>query len=191
MSKFEVNTARGTHGDQYRSDKFKIGKHCYGSIIVNGHHLLDEMIIGSFCSIGPGVQTIVKGWNHNAEWFTTYPFAAFADKWPNANKIKALPKTQRAIKIGSDVWIGRNALIFSDITIGDGAIIGAYSVVSKDIPPYSIAAGNSMRIIKKRFSDEDIEYLLKLKWWDWPDSKINEYLDIINSNDIDKLKNIQ
>lgn len=191
MSKFIVDCTKGNHGDQYDPKKFKIGKHSYGRFVINGHHLLDEFTMGSFCSIGPGIETVVKGWHHNLEWATTYPFAAFPNKWKNIKKIENIEKTKRYINIGNDVWIGRDAMIVGDVTIGDGAIIGANAVVSKDIPPYSVAVGNSIKIIKKRFSDEDIDFLLELKWWDWPDETIDKYLHIINSKDIEKLKQIK
>jgi virginiamycin A acetyltransferase len=191
MSVLVIDAAVGSRGDQYNPNKFKIGKHCYGKIVVNGHHLLDEFIMGNFCSIGPKVETVVKGWHHNLEWATTYPFAAFPEKWKNVKKIEHIGKTKRYINIGSDVWIGRNAMIIGDVTIGDGAIIGANAVVSKDIPPYSVAVGNSIKVIKKRFSDKDIDFLLELKWWNWPDETIDKYLHIINSKDIEELKKLK
>ena len=186
MPVLSLNTSKPTS-----TAKFKVGKHNYGSIAIDGHHLLDTLEIGSFCAIGPRVELVVEGWSHNVDWISTYPFEAFSNKWSNAKKIQPYLRTKRSLKIGNDVWIGRNVSIMSDVTIGDGAVIGANTMVTKDIPPYSIAVGNSMRILKKRFSDEDIQFLLELKWWDWPDSKINEHLEIINSGNIEALKKVK
>jgi acetyltransferase-like isoleucine patch superfamily enzyme len=184
MSRVLVNMSNGSYG------KYNIGKHSYGSIEIDGDYLLDEFTVGNFCSIGPNVSLNVKGWSHNPEWITTYPFEAFPNKWSNVKNIKKYPRTKRTLKIGNDVWIGRDTLILSGVEIGDGAVIGANCVVSKDVPPYTIAVGNSIRFVKTRFSDEDIEFLLNLKWWDWSDDKINEHLTIINSGCISDLKKI-
>ena len=93
-------------------------------------------------------------------------------------------------KIGNDVWIGQNVTVMPGVHIGDGAIIAANSVVVKDVPPYRIAGGNPCKIIKKRFDDELIEYLLAVKWWDWPACKIFNNLDILCSGDLTKIKGI-
>ena len=184
MSNVKINMTNGSHG------KYNIGKHSYGNIEIYGDHLLDELSVGSFCSIGGNVSLIVKGWSHNHDWFTTYPFEAFPNKWSNAKNIKKYPRVKRTVKIGNDVWIGKDAVLLSGVEIGDGAVIGANCVVSKDVPPYTVAVGNSIRFIKTRFSDEDIDFLLNLKWWEWSDSKINEHLLVINSGDISELKKI-
>jgi len=174
---------------QYSKDnpKFNVGKHTYGKIAINGIHLLDKINIGAFCSIGPGVETIVEGWHHNTDWCTTFPFTSFKGKWKNHTKIKHVPKSKRIINIGNDVWIGRDVLIFSDVTIGDGAVIGSRCIVTKDVPPYSVAVGNSMRVVKQRFSDDDIARLLEMKWWNWSDDHINQVLHLINSSNINEL----
>jgi virginiamycin A acetyltransferase len=185
MGNFLLNTNKGSHS------KYKIGKHTYGSINIYGEHLLDEMIIGSFCSIGSDVSALIKGWSHNVDWFTTYPFEAFPNKWSNASNIIKYPRFKTSIKIGNDVWIGQGVTIFSGVEIGDGAVIGTNAVVSKNVPPYTVAVGNSIRFIKTRFSEEDINFLLNLKWWDWSDEKINEHLTIINSGDISQLKTLK
>ena len=93
--------------------------------------------------------------------------------------------------MGNDVWIGQNVTVLPGVHIGDGAIIGANSVVAKDIPAYHIAAGNPCKIIRKRFDDELIDYLLKLKWWDWSAEKIFRNLEVLCSGDLSKIKNIK
>ncbi|MDO8503808.1 MAG: hypothetical protein Q7S60_03895 [bacterium] len=91
------------------------------------------------------------------------------------------------VVIGNDVWIGSNAILFREVTIGDGVVIGAFSKITKDIPPYSVVVGDS-RIIKKRFPDEDIEFLLKLKWWDFEDQEVADIAHILCSPDINLLR---
>ena len=88
------------------------------------------------------------------------------------------------MRIGNDVWIGANAFIGSGVTIHDGAVIGAHAVVVKDVPPYAVCVGNPGRVVKYRFEPEIITALLKLRWWDWPDEKIDRFLPLILSPDI-------
>ncbi len=175
---------------QQNTGKYKVGKHSYGNIFIEGDHLLNNITVGSFCAIGSKVEAMVAGWSHNTDWITTYPFEAFTNKWSNASRIKPYPRTPRTITIGNDVWIGQGVLILSGVTIGDGACIGANTVVSKDIPPYTIAVGAPMKFLRKRFSNEDVSFLMNLKWWNWPDEKINRYLPIISSGDIEQFKSI-
>ena len=94
------------------------------------------------------------------------------------------------IVIGNDVWIGYEAMILSGVTIGDGAIIGTRAVVTKDVPPYTIVGGVPARMIRKRFSDEDVKTLQEMKWWDWPVEKISSAIPFIQAGDIDSLKRL-
>jgi acetyltransferase-like isoleucine patch superfamily enzyme len=167
-----------------------MGEHTYGdrkiSTISYGNNK-GKLKIGKFCSIGPNVVVMLDG-NHRTDWVTTYPFPSFSAKWKNAKTIKDPPqKSKGDIIIKNDVWIGRDVWILSGVTIHDGAVIGAKSVVAKDIPPYSIAVGNPAQIVKKRFPDNVINHLLKLKWWDLPDNKINKLIPILCSTDIYKI----
>lgn len=147
--------------------------------------------IGKFCSIAEGV-TVFLGANHRVDWFSTYPFGHIKESlFPKVKKGSGHPATKGDVTIGNDVWIATNAVIMSGVRIGDGAVVGAYSVVTKDVPPYTIVAGNPAKQIRKRFSDEVINKLLELQWWDKPESEINEISDILCSNDIEKLNNLQ
>ena len=92
--------------------------------------------------------------------------------------------------VGNDVWIGQNVTVLPGVHIGDGAIIGANSVVARDIPPYCIAAGNPCRVIKKRFDDELIDYLLDIKWWDWSIEKIEANFKALSSGDLTLIRRI-
>ena len=141
---------------------------------------------GKFVSIAEKVTIFLgNGFGHDANFVTTYPFGQihqdiFTDV-KNDSK-----NTNGSIIIGNDVWIGRGSTIMSGITIGDGAIIAANSHVVKSVEPYSVVGGNPAKHIRYRFSPSQIEKLLKLKWWDWPDIKINKYMNLILSYDIDK-----
>lgn len=136
----------------------------------------DKLIIGKFCQIASGVTFIMNGANHLQDSISTYPFAIFGADWKNAMEGKSYP-TKGDTRIGNDVWIGFDVTIMPGVTIGDGAIIGSKSVVTKDVPPYTIVGGNPAKEIRKRFTEAQIEELLQLKWWDWPLEKITEQLD--------------
>jgi acetyltransferase-like isoleucine patch superfamily enzyme len=174
------------HFKHRRFKSFVIGDYTYGFPNVIWRKEKAALKIGKFTSIADNV-TIFLGGNHRTDWVTTYPFSAKVNNlqimWPGAKNIDGHPATKGDVIIGNDVWIGYNAMILSGITIGDGAVIGANSVVSKNIPPYSIAIGNPVKIIKKRFDEETIEHLLKIKWWDWPKDKINSNLHSLLSTD--------
>lgn len=171
----------------------EVGSNTYGHDtikIIGGYETGQKLIIGKFCSIAEGV-VVFLGANHRVDWFTTFPFGHTRESvFPKVKRDHGHPATNGDVTIGNDVWIATNAVIMSGVKIGDGAVIGAYSMVTKDIPPYTIAAGNPAKQIRKRFSDEIINKLLELKWWDMDESRINEISDILCSNDIEKLNNI-
>ncbi|MBD2035556.1 CatB-related O-acetyltransferase [Leptolyngbya sp. FACHB-321] len=128
--------------------------------------------IGSFCSIAAGVQILIGG-EHRVDWITTYPFNVL---WKAGEQITGHPMTKGDVDIGNDVWIAQEAVILSGVKIGDGAVIGARAVVAKDVPPYSIVVGNPARVIRHRFDKEIIQKLLEIKWWNWDDAQIEEFL---------------
>lgn len=144
-----------------------------------------DVKVGSFCSIADNV-TIFIGGNHRTDWVTTYPFGHIhKDVFPHHGK--GHPATKGDVVIGNDVWIGSGSTILSGVTIGDGAVIAANSVVVKDIPPYAIAAGNPAITLKYRFTQSQIERLLENAWWNLPDSRINDLIPLLCSNDIEAL----
>lgn len=158
------------------------------------HHyefLGDKLIIGKFCQIASGIKIIMNGANHRMNSVTTYPFNIMGNGWEKVTpKLEDLPFKGNTI-IGNDVWIGQNVTILPGVRIGDGAIIGANSVVTKDIPAYHIAGGNPCKIIRKRFNEELINYLEEIKWWDWEEEKIFNNLEILCSSDLEKMKTIK
>lgn len=147
----------------------------------------DKLIIGKFCMIASDVQFIMNGANHLTHAISSYPFAIFGQGWQHAMEGKHYPSKGDTL-IGNDVWLGYKAAILPGITIGDGAIIGAYAVVTKDVAPYSIVGGNPAQEIRKRFSQEDIERLLHIRWWDWPIEKISRNVQLLTGNEIEKLE---
>ena len=163
-----------------------VGKYTYGHpTIIKGSNA-GNLIIGKYCSIADQV-TILLGRNHRKDWITTYPFPAFGADWPEAMDIPECENSKGDVIIGNDVWIGLGATILSGVKIGDGAVIGARAVVSKDVAPYAIVVGNTAREIGKRFDEKTIEKLLKLKWWDWSEERIRADIRILCSPNTDKL----
>lgn len=161
--------------------KYKIGDFTYGDPIIDDFG--ESLTIGKYCSIARGVNIILGG-EHNTKWATTYPFNTIFE---SKKHIKGHPVSKGPIIIGNDVWIGTEALILSGVKIGDGAVIAARSLVTKNVPPYSIVAGNPAKIIKYRFNEETIEKLLQLKWWNWPNEKVIENAEQLMSSKIDIL----
>ncbi|GAB1345117.1 CatB-related O-acetyltransferase [Cloacibacterium normanense] len=147
----------------------------------------DQLIIGKFCMIASDVKFIMNGANHLSNAISTYPFAVFGNGWESAMEGKTYPNKGN-IEIGNDVWIGYNATIMAGVKIGDGAIIATNSTVVSDVEPYTIVGGNPAREIKKRFSPEIVERLLKLQWWNWDIEKITKNVQNLTDLDIDKLE---
>jgi virginiamycin A acetyltransferase len=150
----------------------------------------DKLIIGKFCALARNIKFIMNGANHQISGFSTYPFYIFGNGWekvtPRDNELPFKGDTL----IGNDVWIGYESIMMPGVTIGDGAIIAAKSVVVNDVPPYSIVGGNPAKIIKQRFTAETIKTLLEIAWWNWDINKISANLEYITSADIDALLTI-
>ena len=151
----------------------------------------DKLVIGKFCAIGRGVEFVMNGANHRMCSVTTYPFNIMGGGWEKCTpRLDDLPLKGDTV-VGNDVWFGQNVTVMPGVHIGDGAIIAANSVVVSDIPPYCVAGGNPCRIIRKRFDDELIAYLLELKWWDWPPEKIMRNLEKLCSGDLHEIREIR
>ena len=147
----------------------------------------DKLIIGKFCQLATGVRFITNGGNHPMDGVSTYPFKVFGHSWDDA-PLNVVSKGDTVI--GNDVWIGNSVTIMQGITIGHGAIIGTNALVTKNVAPYTLVGGNPAQVIRKRFDDETIEFLLKLAWWDWPMDKIALHLNAIAMGDLDALRQI-
>jgi hypothetical protein len=123
------------------------------------------------------------GGNHRTDYVTSYPFASFLD-WPEVPGVSIVPETRGNVIIGNDVWICSHATIMSGVTIGDGAVIGAHAVVSKNVPPYAVVVGNPGKVLMKRFTEDVIQELLEIRWWDWPKEQVKLLLPLLLSKDI-------
>lgn len=146
----------------------------------------DKLIIGKFCMIASGVNFIMNGANHLSNAISAYPFAIFGEDWKDAMQGKSYPSKGDTI-IGNDVWIGHNATIMPGITIGDGSIIATNTTVTKNVAPYSVVGGNPSQLIRKRFTEDQINSLLKIKWWDWEIDRITKNVQYLTSNDFESL----
>ena len=151
----------------------------------------DKLKIGKFCSIACGTKFLFNSANHTMRSLSTYPFPIFYDEWAHGIWADKAWDNKGDIVLGNDVWTGFESVILAGVTIGNGAIIGARAVVTKDVPPYTIVGGVPARPIRKRFSDEEIAALLKLRWWDLPPAKILERIKFIQSGNLAALKNME
>ena len=147
----------------------------------------DKLVIGKFCQIAAGVEFVMNGANHQMNAVSTFPFYTL-EGWEMSPPCVADMQLRGDTVIGNDVWIGQNAVILPGVHIGDGAIIGANSVVGRNIEPYTVVAGNPARQIRKRFDDDFIELLEKFKWWDKSIEEINSLIPVLTCGDIDSVK---
>lgn len=148
----------------------------------------EKLIIGKFCSIACGTKFLFNCANHTLKSLSTYTFPLFYEEWElEKSNITTAWDNKGDIVIGNDVWIGYEAVIMTGVHIGDGAIIAARAVVTKDVPPYTIVGGAPAKEIRKRFDTEVIQQLLNLKWWDWSTDKIRQCLPYIAEGKLDEL----
>ena len=140
----------------------------------------ERLIIGRFCMIASGARFLLSSANHPILGSTAFPFFIFGGDWLERTA-DLLPRiaSRGDTVIGNDVWIGRDAMIMPGVTVGDGAIIAAGAVVVSDVPPYATVGGNPARLIGRRYSDDDIERLLRIAWWNWPIELITEHIRTI------------
>ena len=164
------------------------GKYTYGKPAVHWENKDAKLIVGNFCSIAQGVSVYLGG-NHRKDWITTYPFGHINQNIFNNFHGVGHPSTKGDVIIGNDVWIGDNVRIMSGVTIGDGAIIANNSHVVKNVEPYGLIGGNPAKLISYRFTQEQIEKLLVIKWWYWDDAKINKFTPLLCNDNIDEFIN--
>lgn len=183
--------------EQVTNPNIKVGRYSYYSGYYHGHSFddcarylfpdrtdVDQLIIGSFCSIGSGAAFIMAGnQGHRYDWVSSFPFFFMPE-------IPAFEGSHNAFQpagdtvVGHDVWIGSEAMIMPGIQIGHGAVIGSRALVTKNVEPYTIVGGNPAKPIRKRFSDEQIEMLLEMNWWDWPLDQLKAAMPLMCSADI-------
>lgn len=188
LNKLSKRWAYIKYGDRtyyhFNDELINIGnKYTYGIPELCRYDYKTKLHIGKYCSIAKGVK-IMLGGNHHSDWISTFPFFREVDIFPECGGWSERFKGD--VIIGNDVWLGRDVLVLSGVKIGDGACIGAGAIVSKDIPPYSIAVGNPIKIIKYRFNESQIKALLEIQWWNWSEEKINKKLKLICSTNVDE-----
>ena len=147
----------------------------------------DKLIIGKFCQIAAGVEFVMNDANHQMNALTTFPFYTLEGWEMNTPDPSEMPFKGDTV-IGNDVWIGQNAVILPGVHIGDGAIVGANSVVGSDIDPYTIVVGNPAKVLRKRFDDELIDLILRFKWWVRSIEEINALIPILTCSDLDTVR---
>lgn len=147
----------------------------------------DRLIIGKFCQLGQGIEFVMNSANHQMNAVSTFPFFIFPDWEQKPPTPDNFPYKGDTI-VGNDVWIGQNVTILPGIHIGDGAIIGLNSTVTRHVPPYTIVGGNPAREIRKRFDDELIQLLLEYRWWDLPVKEIKKIAPQLSNPDLDAVK---
>jgi chloramphenicol O-acetyltransferase type B len=184
---------------QVTHPNIRVGRFSYYSGYYHGHSFddcarfllpdegADKLIIGSFCSIGSGAAFIMAGnQGHRNDWISTFPFFWMPEVAAFEGALNGYRPAGDTV-IGNDVWIGSEAIVMPGITIGDGAVIGTRSVVTRDVAPYTIVGGNPAKAIRQRFDADTVEFLLELRWWDWPDGRLREAMPILCSGDIKRL----
>lgn len=148
----------------------------------------DKLVIGKYCAIARGAKFIMNGANHAMSGLSTYPFYIFGNGWESAAPGAGDLPWKGDTTIGNDVWIGYESLVMPGVSIGDGAIVAARSVVTGDVPPYSIVGGNPAAVIRRRFPDDVIARLLQVAWWSWPADKVTRHLQAITGGDVAALE---
>jgi acetyltransferase-like isoleucine patch superfamily enzyme len=160
-----------------------IGAHSYGAFTVHaGPGDRVRLRIGAYTSIAEGVEFALGG-NHRADWVSSYPFRVRFGL-PGAYE-DGHPRPEQDIVVGSDVWLGHDALVLPGAVIGDGAVIGARAVVAKEVRPYAIVVGSPAREVRRRFDDEQVRALLRIRWWEWPENVVLDRVAQLSSGDVD------
>lgn len=159
------------------------------NVLFNSPEFGDRLIIGKFCAIASGVQFIMGSANHRLNSVTTYPFAVMGGAWTENTPphLQQLPFKGDTV-VGNDVWIGRNSVVMPGVHIGDGAVIAAQSVVTRDVAPYTMVGGNPARFLKNRFDEELTDLLLRLQWWDLEGEALVELLPLLCDPDLEKVR---
>jgi len=135
----------------------------------------ERLIIGRFCAIASGVRFVMPGANHADRGPSTFPFGVFGPPWDATMDIVMSAPSRGDTVVGHDVWLGYSALVLPGVTIGHGAVVAAASVVARDVPPYAVVVGNPSRVVRSRFSADDVERMLRAAWWDWPVELVTEH----------------
>ena len=158
------------------------------NVLHHWEHMGDRLVIGAFCAIATGARIVMNGANHDMLGLTTYPFDVFPGWGAALDLSRFAAQSKGDTVIGPDVWIGSEAWIMPGVTVGAGAIVAARSVVTSDVPPYAVVAGNPARVVRTRFDAETVERLMALAWWDWEPERIAGVLGAIQGADVAALE---
>lgn len=169
-----------------RPGQFTIGAYTYGRPKVRFPESGARLVIGRYGSIADGVEILLGG-NHELGWATTYPFPALPRLWPEAAGMTGHHTSRGDVVIGHDVWLGSQSMILSGVNIGHGAVVAARAVVTRDVPPYAVVAGNPARVVKLRFDETRIEQLLASRWWLRPAAEIRKLIPVLMSDRLEAL----
>lgn len=169
-----------------RPGQFTVGAYTYGRPKVRFPESGARLVIGRYGSIAEQVEILLGG-NHRLEWATTYPFPALPRLWPQAAGMTGHDTTRGDVVIGHDVWLGSQCMVMSGVTIGHGAVVAARAVVTRDVPPYAIVAGNPARVVRLRFDEARIAALVETAWWNRPRAEIEPLIPLLLSGQIDDL----
>lgn len=163
----------------------QVGRHTYGNPVVRCYPGdTGTVSIGGFCSIADAVEIFLGG-EHRTDFVSTFPFRA---RWELPGALEdGMPFSRGDVQIGNDVWLGRGARLMSGVSIGDGAVVGAYSVLATDVRPYAVVAGSPARERRRRFTEQTVEALLEASWWTWPDSELLALVDVLSSGRVEEL----
>ena len=161
--------------------QYRVGHGSYGGLSVLDFGEGAMLHIGAYCSFAEDTQVFLGG-EHRMDWVTTYPFSALDRRFSG---IKGHPKTRGDVRIGNDVWVGREAIILSGVTIGDGAVVGARAMVTRNVPPYAIVAGNPASVVRTRFSPEIVARLQAVAWWHWAPERVDAAVPLLLNSDIE------
>ena len=174
-------------GDYTYYDDPDGSEHFERNVLYHFPFIGDKLIIGKFCALAKGVQFIMNGANHKLSGISTYPFQIFGNGWEKVTPAPGDLPFKGDTVVGNDVWIGYQALVMPGVKVGNGAIISSRSVVTSDVPAYTVVGGNPARPIKVRFEPDAVAQLEKLAWWNWPIELITQHFEYIVAGDIDRL----
>lgn len=200
MTNFFESPFRGKLlSEQVTNPNILVGRYSYYSGYYHGHGFddcarylmrepgVDRLVVGAFCSIGTGAAFIMAGnQGHRYDWVSSFPFHFMSEVPHFAGAANAYSPAGDTV-IGHDVWIGSEAVFMPGVTVGHGAVIGTRAVVTRDVEPYAIVAGNPARVVRKRFDDSTIEMLLDMNWWDWDEDRLREAMPLLTSGDVPAL----
>lgn len=152
------------------------------------HYGPERLVIGKFCALAAGVRFLMNGANHRMDGISTYPFPTMGGPWAeHFGLLSGLPGRGDTV-VGNDVWLGDGATVLPGVRIGHGAIVGARSLVTRDVPDYAVVGGNPARVLRLRFTEDEIARLLALAWWDWPVEHLTAHVPTLMAGDVAALE---